>query len=131
MLLETSAIVEYLTNGPRADEIADRIEAAQTRFHIGPTNEFEATAVIASRLRCNVGEAHARVLEFARELGAERMAITPEIGERAVRAFAEFGKGHGHPAQLNFGDCFSYALAKAANVPLLYVGNDFSRKDLA
>jgi len=59
------------------------------------------------------------------------MTITPEIGEIAIAAMARYGKGRGHPAQLNFGDCFSYACAKAAGVPLLYVGDDFSKTDLA
>lgn len=44
---------------------------------------------------------------------------------------ARYGKGRGHPAQLNFGDCFSYACARAAGVPLLYVGTDFAKTDLA
>lgn len=131
MLIETSAIVEYLTGGPGADEIVARIEAADTRFCVGPTIEFEATAVIAAKLRCSVAAAHARVLQFLAELDAERMAITPEIGERAVAAFARYGKGHGHLAQLNFGDCFSHALAEEAQVPLLYVGKDFAKTDLA
>lgn len=46
-------------------------------------------------------------------------------------AFSRYGKGRGHPAQLNFGDCVAYALAKAADVPLLYVGKDFAQTDLA
>lgn len=70
-------------------------------------------------------------MELLADLKAVRMAITPEIGEKAVAAMAKYGKGRGHPAQLNFGDCFSYAMAKAADVPLLYVGADFSRTDLA
>ncbi len=48
----------------------------------------------------------------------------------AADAYARFGKGQGHPAQLNFGDCFSYALAKERDAPLLFVGDDFSQTDL-
>jgi len=48
-----------------------------------------------------------------------------------VRAYARYGKGTGHPAQLNFGDCFSYAAAKRVGAPLLYKGADFSHTDLA
>lgn len=129
MLLETSAIVEFLTGGPDADAVLAKIEAAETSFFIGPTIEFEASAVIATKLGCDVGAAHASVLSFAAELGAERLSITPEIGERALAAFERYGRGRGHPAKLNFGDCFSYALAEAAQVPLLYVGSDFAATD--
>jgi len=130
MLVETSAIVEYLSNGPLAEDVARKIEAAETPFSVGPTIEFEATAALASKLGCSVEAAHAQVMKFVLELGAERVAITPEIGERAVAAFARYGKGRGHPAQLNFGDCFSYALAQSRGLPILHVGNDFSQTDL-
>lgn len=51
--------------------------------------------------------------------------------ELAYAAFAKFGKGSGHPAKLNLGDLFSYALAKSRDVPLLYKGNDFAATDIA
>ena len=131
MFLETSAIVEMLTGGPLARELSLKIDSAETRFHCAPTVEFEATAVLATELGCAVEPANLLVKELLADLNAVRMAITPEIGDQAVAAMARYGKGRGHPAQLNFGDCFSYALAKAAGVPLLYVGNDFARTDLA
>lgn len=130
MFLETSAIVEYLTRGPEADRVEKALESASSRFHIGPTVEFEATVVIASRLRTSVEAAQDKVTRLSDRLNASRMTITPEIGEMAIAAFARYGKGRGHPARLNFGDCFSYALAKTAGVPLLYVGNDFAKTDL-
>lgn len=131
MFLETSAIVEMLTAGPQARQLSLKIDSAATPFHCGPTVEFEATAVLARELKCTVEAANRRVLALLQDLDAARMTITPEIGERAVAAFAKFGKGRGHPAQLNFGDCFAYAMAKAAAVPLLYVGDDFAKTDLA
>lgn len=51
-------------------------------------------------------------------------------GREAISAFTRFGKGRGHPAQLNMGDCFAYACARTHNVPLLFVGDDFSRTDI-
>lgn len=131
MFLETSAIVELLTAGPRAHELSLKVEAAETPFYCGPTVEFEATAVLATELGCTVEAANLLVMALLTDLDAVRMTITPEIGERAVAVMAKYGKGRGHPAQLNFGDCFSYAMAKTAGVPLLYVGDDFSRTDLA
>ncbi len=57
--------------------------------------------------------------------------VTEMQAQIARKAFREYGKGTGHPAQLNFGDCFSYALAKAMDVPLLYKGTDFAKTDIA
>ena len=131
MFLETSAIVEMLTAGPSAVELSARIDAADTLFHCGPTVEFEATAVLATKVKCTVEQANQRVTALLRDLQVTRMTITPEIGEQAIAAHARYGKGRGHPAQLNFGDCFAYAMAKAAGVPLLYVGDDFGKTDLA
>jgi ribonuclease VapC len=129
MFLESSAIVEMLTAGPRARELSVMVDASETVFHCGPTVEFEATAVLSRKLKCTVEEANQRVIALLRELNAVRLTITPEIGEQAIAAFAKYGKGR-HPARLNFGDCFSYAMAKAAGVPLLYVGEDFEKTDL-
>ncbi len=57
--------------------------------------------------------------------------ITPEIGRAALEAFERYGKGRDHPGQLNMGDCFAYACARALGVPVLYKGDDFARTDLA
>jgi len=57
--------------------------------------------------------------------------VTEAQARIAREAYRDFGKGSGHPAQLNFGDCFAYALAKATAEPLLFKGNDFSRTDIA
>lgn len=107
------------------------IEAAETPLSISPLAIYEATSVLASRQRISVSDARRIVLHFAQLVGATNLSITPEIGEIALSALARYGKGRGHPAQLNFGDCFSYACAKFADVPLLYVGSDFAHTDLA
>jgi ribonuclease VapC len=62
-------------------------------------------------------------------LKIRNVSITPEIGNGAIRAYAQYGKGR-HPAQLNMGDCLAYACAKNYGVPLLYKGNDFTQTDL-
>jgi ribonuclease VapC len=61
----------------------------------------------------------------------ETVPITREIGDLALQAFEKYGKGRGHKAQLNMGDCFAYACAKSLGVPLLYKGDDFAKTDLA
>lgn len=131
LFVETSAIVEYLSEGTRAPAVATVIEASETDFYISPIAIFEATSVLASKQRISVTDAREAVMDLVRSLGATNMSITPEIGEIAISAMARYGKGRGHPAQLNFGDCFSYACARAAGVPLLYVGADFAQTDLA
>jgi ribonuclease VapC len=131
VFLEPSAIVEFIAEGPHAVDVGKRIKAAKTPFSVSPTAIFEATSVLASRLKISVENASDLVTELAASVGAQNMSITPEIGEIAIKAMAQYGKGRGHPAQLNFGDCFSYACAKSADVPLLYVGQDFAKTDLA
>jgi len=66
-----------------------------------------------------------RVGEFSIE------PVTEEQARIAREAYRDFGKGSRHPAQLNFGDCFAYGLAKVTGEPLLFKGNDFSRTDIA
>lgn len=74
--------------------------------------------------------AKAAVNEFIAALSAEELPISPEIGELAIGAAMTYGKAVGHPADLNFGDCFSYRCAKATGTRLIYKGNDFSLTDL-
>ena len=130
MFVETSALVEILTGGPQTEALLTRIDHASTDFHVSPTVEFEATVVLASKLDCSVADARGRVAAFVDELGARRLSITPAVGELAIEAFARYGKGRGHPAKLNFGDCFAYAAAKSEGLPLLFVGNDFAATDI-
>ncbi len=130
MFLETSAIVEYLAEEPRAGEIADRLAAATSPFVTSPTVVFEAAVVLTRIRKSSVSETKALILDFLNFMGVSIIPITPEIGLAAIDAFGRYGKGRGHPAKLNFSDCFSYAACRAAGVPLLFVGDDFSKTDL-
>lgn len=69
------------------------------------------------------------VEDFLNGIGAEILPITHDTAVAAVEAFSRFGKGR-HPAKLSFGDCFSYASARQAGMPLLYVGEDFAKTDI-
>ncbi len=72
-------------------------------------------------------------IRYDRMLQAGRLRLIPFAADHvdlALDAFEQYGKGGGHPAQLNFGDCFSYALAKSTGRPLLYKGSDFSHTDI-
>ena len=68
--------------------------------------------------------------DFVESAAVEIVPIADSTSQTAVRAFARFGKGRGHPAQLNFGDCLSYACAREHNAAILFKGRDFARTDL-
>lgn len=80
------------------------------------------------------GRRNARVSALLEQLLEQVGLIVEPVTEAQVRvartAFARYGKGSGHPARLNYGDCFAYALARQLNEPLLFVGNDFAQTDI-
>jgi ribonuclease VapC len=71
-----------------------------------------------------------RLDEMFREAQIIIEPVTEAQAQLARQAYRDFGKGSGHPAKLNFGDCFAYALAKTKNEPMLFKGDDFSRTDI-
>ena len=139
MFIDASAIFSILKREPGYEELARRIEDIQDQLYTSPLSRFEAAVSLARQLSGKnkkpsaelVGECAAMVAGFVKEVGAKDMHITSSIGDGAIRAAAEYGKTVGHPADLNFGDCFSYACAKAYRLKLIYKGNDFSQTDLA
>jgi ribonuclease VapC len=91
-------------------------------------NYFEA-AIVIDGARSPI--ASRRFDEAVTEAGIIIEPVTREQAEIARAAYRDFGKGSGHPARLNFGDCFAYALARARREPLLFKGGDFSQTDVA
>jgi ribonuclease VapC len=130
MFVETSAVVSMVTRELGFEAIADRIDNAELAV-TSPVVILEASMVIASRLNVDPDEAEGRVRAILDAGGVVITDINDETASLAVQAFQRYGKGRGHPARLNMGDCFSYACAKQHRVPLLYVGNDFAQTDLA
>jgi ribonuclease VapC len=122
--MDTSAIVEKLIEGPRADAVRDALGAAGTVF-VTSIARVEAAMVMMGRF----GWDRVAFDRAWQALGAEEVAVDSSLGTLAIDAYEFWGKGRGK-AGLNFGDCFSYALANARDVPLLYVGDDFSLTDL-
>ena len=127
MILDTSAVIAILRDEPEAAAFARAIaEAAKRR--LSAVNFVEAAAVIdGSRNPI----ASRRFDEFLQEAGVAVEPVTEAQARIAREAYRDFGTGSGHPARLNFGDCFAYALAKALREPLLYKGSDFVRTDVA
>ena len=126
MILDTSAVIAILRMEPEAAEFAGIIERA-AQPSISAVSYVEAGAVIDGS---NDPVASRRFDEL---MEAAQIAIEPvtEAQARIARqAYRDFGKPSGHPARLNFGDCFAYALAKAKGEPLLFKGKDFSQTDV-
>jgi len=126
MIIDASALIAILRDEPDAIAYARAIEAA-TRRSVSAVNFVEA-AVVIDGSRDPVASRRFDELFAAAQLSVE--PVTREQAQLAREAYRDFGKGSGHPARLNFGDCFAYALAKVTGEPLLYKGNDFSHTDL-
>lgn len=126
--VDTSAVVAIVRGEPERTQFMSAIEGAD-RSSISAANYLESSLV------CEGGDkAPGKILfesEFAllARLGLTIVAFDETQAELAREGFRRYGKGR-HPAGLNFGDCFAYALAKALDAPLLYKGSDFDKTDL-
>ena len=129
MFIDTSAVVAILVGEPEAAAFLARIESAE-RCQTGPHVRLEATINLARILGLPVAAAQEMYDAFLATAGIAVVAIDDAVACRAVDAFDTYGKGRGHPAQLNFADCLSYACAAHHNVPILFKGRDFTRTDL-
>ena len=127
MILDTSAVVAILRNEPGAAAFAKAIERADHR-RISAVNYVETAAVIDGS-RDPI--ASRRFDDLLREAEVAIEPVTENQARIARLAYRDFGKGSGHPAKLNFGDCFAYALAKAKREPLLFKGGDFTHTDVS
>ena len=124
MILDTSALLAILFDETDAAIYEHTINDAMT-CRISVANYLEAVMVIESRL----GEEGGRELDnYLEAAEVELESVTPEQVQAARLAWRRFGKGN-HPAGLNFGDCFAYALAEVTGEPLLYKGEDFALTD--
>ncbi|MCO5159168.1 MAG: type II toxin-antitoxin system VapC family toxin [Aquamicrobium sp.] len=126
MVIDTSAIVAIFLDEPDAPAYGERIVDDPVRL-VSAATLVEAAMVIESRF----GDAGGAELDlWLHRTGAEIVAVSAEHADQARRAWRRYGKGR-HPAGLNYGDCFSYALAKLTGEPLLFKGDDFSKTDIS
>lgn len=125
MILDTSALIAILYREPEAVRYVQMVHDAD-RCLISAGNFLELSIVLESQL----GPDGLRQCDsFFRRAAIGIEAVTVEQAHLARQAFHDFGKGR-HPAGLNFGDCFAYALAKSTGEPLLFKGDDFSKTDI-
>ncbi len=125
MIVDTSAVLAILLQEADARRYAEAIRTA-SRSRMSVANVLEASIVVESR----GGAAAGRELDiFLNRAGMELVPVTTEHVDSARHAWRRFGKGN-HPASLNFGDCFAYALADVSGESLLFKGDDFSQTDI-
>jgi ribonuclease VapC len=125
MVIDTSAVIACLFGESERASFVSAIGADSVRL-ISVVGVVEASLVILGRKRAG-GLADLQV--FLDDGEIERVPVDGRQAEAAIEAFRQFGKGR-HPARLNIGDCFAYALAKTTGEPLLYKGRDFAQTDI-
>jgi len=126
MIIDTSAIVAILKREPEEMAFAQLLESTP-HVKISAATYFETCVVIDSLRQPTMSRALDDLFDRA------QIAIEPVTGEQARiarQAYRDYGRGSGHPANLNFGDCFSYALARSMREPILFKGADFLHTDL-
>lgn len=126
MIIDASALLAILRNEADGQVFADAIETATTRRL--STATFVAAAIVIDRSNNPISSRRFDDLIEDAQLIIE--PVTESQARLARAAYRDFGKGSGHPAQLNYSDCFAYALAKELKEPLLFKGSDFAQTDI-
>jgi ribonuclease VapC len=128
MFADTSAIVAILLGDGDANALSTKLESAGRRLTSSAVR-LETCMVLAGRRDVTPLRAQAYFDGLASQLALREMPIDENVGRLAVACFERYGKGR-HPAQLNFGDCLSYACARAHRAFLLFKGQDFLKTDV-
>ena len=126
MVIDSSALVALLLGEPETARFVTAIASASSRLISAPSYVETAIVMVAR----SGPEAQEKLDRLLADLAIEIVPFTRDQAVLAISAYRTYGKGGGHAAGLNFGDCFTYALAKLGSEPVLYKGNDFSRTDL-
>lgn len=126
MIIDASAILAILLFEPERDRFVQVLHG-ERNLSVSIVNFVE----VGIKLDKDPHEERPALLdEMIRSFGIEIAPVSVELGQIARQAHKDFGRGSGHPARLNLGDCFAYALAKFRGEPLLFKGNDFGQTDL-
>lgn len=129
MFVDASALVAILEKEARAPELL-RVLGEEGGAATSALAIFETTSALVRKRTMSVEAALAEIDAFVLTARIRIVPIGENESREALRAFARYGKGRGHPAQLNMGDCFAYACARTLGIPLLFIGNDFVRTDV-
>ena len=126
MIVDTSAIVAIMRNEPDAARYVDALlDAPSVRISAGT---YVEASILIDAVRDPV--LSSRFDDLVQQWGLRVEPFSASQAEIARRAFGAYGRGSGHAARLNLGDCFAYALARESRTPLLYKGDDFAKTDL-
>lgn len=126
MIVDSSVLVEIALNEPEADRLSS-VLLADASPRISAANLLETWMVIDRR---EIPEAGPVLDDTIRRAALMVEPVTEAQVAIARDAWRRYGRGSGHPARLNYGDCFAYALARERNEPLLFIGNDFAQTDV-
>ena len=127
MIVDTSALFAILFNEADNEHFVGLLASEQGNLSMSVATQVEAYVVAHRSGRPEIEAELGRLID---DYGIVAVAVTAEAGRIAIEAHRKYGKGSGHPARLNFGDCFAYALAKAQGEPLLFKGKDFGATDI-
>ncbi len=128
MYVDPSAVLAILLEEDDASDLMQRLAASLNPI-MSIVGKVEAALSLGQKLQ-DYDAAREIIAQFCEEAGISVLPVQPSLYDEVLKAYRRFGKGTGHPAKLNFGDCFSYAFAKANDQPILFKGDDFSRTDL-
>lgn len=141
MFIDASALVAILGREDGWEAIVQQIDSFDGPRFISPIVRYETILGLARKYSQGDGtkasvvervvQSRIALAEALTHLDVEEVSVTTQIGEMALDASAAYGKVVGHPAKLNFGDCFAYACAKSLDTHLIYKGRDFTHTDLA
>jgi ribonuclease VapC len=128
MIVDTSAVIAVLKEEPEAGRFLRELTASGGPKRMSAASYLEAAIVVDANRNPLLSR---RFDDLVAQTGIAVESVDREQAEIARAAYRDFGQGSGHPAGLNYGDCFAYALARARREPLLFKGDDFSQTDIA
>jgi ribonuclease VapC len=129
MFVDSSAVVSMVVDETGSDEFLACVARSKSTM-IAAITQVEAAIAVGRYHNRDYGFGASQVAEFVERAEIKVLDMPADIVGDVLEAYRRYGKGTGHRAQLNFGDCFSYAFAKRLKVPMLFKGEDFSRTDI-
>lgn len=129
MFIDASAAVAIILDEPDRETLRQKLKKTRRRT-MSAIASYETVMAIRRVKQLTVAEAHDIVADFQRIFAINSVDIEARFAKTALDAFEKYGRGRGHRASLNMGDCFSYACAKLLKVPLLCKGDDFIHTDI-
>jgi ribonuclease VapC len=129
MFVDSSAVVSMVVDEPGSEEYLACVARSKSTM-IAAITQIESAIAVGRYHNRDYGFGAAQVADFVERAEIDVLDVPADIVAEVLEAYRRYGKGTGHSAQLNFGDCFSYAFAKRLKVPMLFKGEDFARTDI-